>query len=62
MKRLLKKILACPACKSPLKAKEDGYCCMSCGTAYPVKEGIPCLMVVKPKSLYNTLLKENKKR
>jgi uncharacterized protein YbaR (Trm112 family) len=48
-------ILACPACKSPLRVEDalpdapgeiDGeLLCTGCGLAYPVREGIPVLLV-----------------
>jgi uncharacterized protein len=47
----LLEILACPACHAPLKEQEaDGaqeLTCTSqdCGLAYPVRDGIPVLLV-----------------
>jgi uncharacterized protein YbaR (Trm112 family) len=42
-------ILACPKCHSPLRADEDAgeLVCTSaeCGLAYPVRDGIPVLLV-----------------
>ncbi|SFC11404.1 Trm112 family protein [Streptomyces aidingensis] len=44
----LLEILACPACRSPLRAGEDGreLVCTSesCGLAYPVHDDIPVLL------------------
>lgn len=40
-------ILACPQCKGDLTAtdKEDGLVCAQCKIVFPVKEGIPILML-----------------
>lgn len=47
----LLEILACPACKSPLRADEaafdgaGGLVCTGCGLTYPVRDDIPVLLV-----------------
>jgi uncharacterized protein YbaR (Trm112 family) len=45
----LLEILACPACRSPLRSDEPAreLVCTSatCGLAYPVRDGIPVLLV-----------------
>ncbi|MCG5218403.1 Trm112 family protein [Streptosporangium sp. KLBMP 9127] len=45
----LLEILACPACKSPLRAEthDDELICTSaaCGLVYPVRDDIPVLLV-----------------
>jgi uncharacterized protein YbaR (Trm112 family) len=43
----LLEILACPACRSPLKEQDTELICTStdCGLAYPVRDGIPVLLV-----------------
>jgi uncharacterized protein len=45
----LLEILACPACKSPLRAAADSdeLACTSqtCGLVYPVRDDIPVLLV-----------------
>jgi uncharacterized protein YbaR (Trm112 family) len=40
-------ILACPACRSPLRADDenDELVCTGCGLAYPVRDDIPVLLV-----------------
>ncbi|MEW6109022.1 MAG: Trm112 family protein [Nitrospirota bacterium] len=40
-------ILACPKCKGDvvLAEKEDGLICKKCKLVYPVKEGIPIMLV-----------------
>lgn len=43
----LLEILACPACHAPLKEQEAELVCtgQDCGLAYPVRDGIPVLLV-----------------
>ncbi|MEW5895270.1 MAG: Trm112 family protein [Candidatus Omnitrophota bacterium] len=41
----LLKILACPACQGDLLEQNDRLVCKKCGRKYPVKEGIPVLLV-----------------
>jgi uncharacterized protein YbaR (Trm112 family) len=41
----LLKILACPACKADVFLKGKSLVCSECGRAYPVKEGIPVMLV-----------------
>jgi uncharacterized protein len=43
----LLEILACPDCKSPLRADEAAseLVCTGCGLAYPVRDDIPVLLV-----------------
>ena len=43
----LLEILACPACKSALRAEAEWLVCTgaSCGLRYPVRDGIPVLLV-----------------
>lgn len=38
-------ILACPKCKGPLEASGDNLVCPACGLKYPVRDGIPVLLV-----------------
>jgi len=41
----LLEILACPACQGGFSEHEDKLVCQSCGRKYPVKDGIPVLLV-----------------
>ncbi|MFI6936974.1 Trm112 family protein [Streptomyces sp. NPDC050287] len=43
----LLEILACPACHAPLKEQDAELICIGqdCGLAYPVRDGIPVLLV-----------------
>lgn len=40
-------LLACPNCRAELRADEQAaeLVCTSCGYAYPVRDGIPVLLV-----------------
>ncbi len=39
-------ILVCPVCNGELQADEDrqALCCVPCGLAFPVREGIPVML------------------
>ncbi len=43
----LLEILACPKCKHGIKLtkKKDGLLCEKCGLIYPIKDGIPVMLV-----------------
>jgi hypothetical protein len=42
----LLEILACPVCKTPVDLKDDNrLVCTKCGRAYPIREGIPVMLV-----------------
>ena len=45
--RELLKILACPACKSPVKLEGERIICQGpkCGLRYPVRDGIPVMLI-----------------
>lgn len=38
-------ILACPACKTPIRLDEDRLVCDSCGRRYPIRDGIPVMLI-----------------
>lgn len=38
-------ILACPACKADVELKEDKIVCVQCGKKYPIKDGVPVMLV-----------------
>ena len=38
-------ILACPACQADVELKEEKIVCVKCGRKYPVKDGIPVMLV-----------------
>jgi uncharacterized protein YbaR (Trm112 family) len=41
----LLEILACPACREALTAKDDALQCVACGRSYPIRDGIPILLL-----------------
>ncbi|MEU3554523.1 Trm112 family protein [Streptomyces fragilis] len=43
----LLEILACPACHAPLQERDEELVCTAddCALAYPVRDGIPVLLV-----------------
>ena len=49
----LLEILACPKCKGPVRADEDGrsILCESCSLRYPVVDDIPVMLVDEAVSL-----------
>jgi len=38
-------ILACPLCKTPVKQEGDRLVCTQCGRRYPVRDGIPVMLM-----------------
>ena len=38
-------ILACPACGGDVQFKEEKIVCVKCSRKYPVKNGIPVMLV-----------------
>lgn len=38
-------ILACPACKGDVNLADGRIVCAKCGRKYPVKDGIPVMLV-----------------
>ena len=45
MDERLLEILACPACQSSLTQQDNELVCMGCGLIYPVRNGIPVMLV-----------------
>jgi uncharacterized protein YbaR (Trm112 family) len=43
--RELLDILQCPSCRGPVEEAGDSILCKSCGLAYPVRDGIPHMLV-----------------
>jgi uncharacterized protein len=44
-------ILACPACKGALLDGEEALLCTACRLKFPVREGIPVLLVEEAEKL-----------
>jgi hypothetical protein len=38
-------ILACPDCKADVELKGDKIVCKKCGKKYPIKDGIPVMLI-----------------
>jgi uncharacterized protein YbaR (Trm112 family) len=41
----LLEILACPACKTPIRLENDRLICDTCGRRYPIRDGIPVMLI-----------------
>ncbi len=41
----LLKILACPACKTSVRVQDSSLICDQCGRQYPVRDGIPIMLM-----------------
>lgn len=41
----LMNILVCPACKSSVRLEEEKIVCTRCGRRYPIRNGIPVMLV-----------------
>ena len=42
-------ILACPACKADVKLEEEEIVCVKCQRRYPVRDGIPIMLIEEAK-------------
>ncbi len=41
----LLEMLACPVCKTEVKVANDRLVCVQCGRRYPIRDGIPVMLV-----------------
>jgi len=41
----LLEILACPLCKTEVNLDNDKIVCVECGRKYPIKDGIPVMLI-----------------
>lgn len=41
----LLELLVCPACRGEVKLEGDRIVCQSCGRRYPVRDGIPVMLI-----------------
>ena len=46
----LLEILACPACKTAVTAEGEWLVCAQCGRRYPVRDGIPVMLIEEAQS------------
>jgi uncharacterized protein YbaR (Trm112 family) len=44
-------ILACPQCKKGIVQQDEELICQHCQKAYPIKEGIPVMLIEKARDL-----------
>lgn len=47
----LLEILVCPKCKGKLVEEKDSLVCSKCKLAYPVREGIPVMLISEAKKI-----------
>ncbi len=45
----LLKILACPQCKGAVKWEDDKIICPQCKKFYPIRDGIPVMLIEEAK-------------
>jgi uncharacterized protein YbaR (Trm112 family) len=50
----LLEILACPACRAPVVQRDDRLVCTSCGRRYPIRDGIPVMLIDEAEPPENT--------
>ena len=41
----LLEMLACPACKTEVRLEGDRLVCSQCGRRYPIRDGIPVMLI-----------------
>jgi len=41
----LLEVLACPACKADVELQENKIVCKQCGKKYPVRDGVPIMII-----------------
>ena len=50
----LLKILACPKCKESVELEDDKLICKHCKKYYPIKDGIPVMLIDEAKDWETT--------
>ena len=50
----LLEILACPVCKTEVKLEGERLVCVKCGRRYPIRDGIPVMLVEEAEHPKNT--------
>ncbi len=43
--KTLLEILACPSCKADVEMKDNKIVCKKCGKKYPIRDGIPVMLI-----------------
>ncbi len=38
-------VLACPACKADVRLEEQKIVCTECGRRYPIRDGLPIMLI-----------------
>ena len=51
-------LLACPLCKVEVRLEEDEIVCTKCGRRYPIREGIPVMLLEEAEVPEETRLAE----
>ena len=46
----LLEILVCPACKKKVREERDRLVCESCARRYPIRDGIPVMLIDESES------------
>lgn len=44
-------ILACPICKKEVQLEQESLVCATCRKRYPIKDGIPIMLVEEAQSI-----------
>jgi len=50
----LLEILACPECKKSVSLEEEKIICSGCGRRYPIRDGIPIMLVEEAENPKNS--------
>ena len=55
-------LLACPACRSAVRLESERLVCGGCGRRYPMRDGIPVLLVEEAEASSQPQCAENTER
>lgn len=53
-------ILACPLCKADVALKGDRIVCTKCGRRYPIRDGIPIMLIDEAESPDDNSIRKSK--
>ncbi|NLW51120.1 MAG: hypothetical protein GXY85_09820 [Candidatus Brocadiaceae bacterium] len=48
IREFLLALLACPACRQPVEQGDGMLRCRGCGRAFPIRDGVPVMLVEEP--------------